>query len=138
LAIPLVVSACAGNGSGISPTGGRANLVIEQTPNPVQAGSSVTLTQRETAQVGVTAVREVIRFYDASGTLVRTDTYTDEDAWFSCGNPERSVRSLAAGESCSSTYTAASMFPQYEYDLYVRDDNGNDLVFHTSRFITVQ
>jgi len=139
-AVALWAAGCTGNGngSGISPSGSRANLVFSQSPNPVQAGASVTLTQRETANVGVTAVREVIRFYDAAGTLVRTDTYTDEDAWFTCGNPMEPVRRLAPGESCSFTTIAAPLFPQYEYDLYVRDDNGNDLMFSTPRFVTVQ
>jgi len=136
----LAVVAILANGCSHEPVGpsnsNRATVVIEQSPNPVRSGSAVTLTQHETAGVGVTAVREVIRFYDASGRLERTETYTGQDAWFSCGNPVRSVQHLTAGESCSFTYVATLAVPQYEYDLYVRDDQGNDLMFSTPRFVT--
>jgi hypothetical protein len=129
------LAAC--GGSDTSPSGKTAQLTISIAPNPARVGTRPTLTIRETAGVGVTATRVVVRRYDAGGTLMTEETFTDQGAWFTCNNTgDTASAHLPPKGECTLLQSTRQTPSQLEFDQYVTDDNGHDLKFTSPRAIT--
>ena len=124
-------------GAGTSPSTNTARLAISFTPNPARVGTRPTLTIRETAGVGVTATKVTVRKYDTNGTQTSDETFTGQEAWFTCGTTaEPLFAHLAANAECMLQQSTRLAPSQLEFDQYVTDDNGHDLKFTSPRAIT--
>ena len=107
-------------------------------PNPARVGMRPLLTIRETAGVGVTATKATFRRYDANGSLLAEETFTDQNAWFTCDNTtEPMFAHLAPKGECALLQSTRQSPSQFEFDQYVTDDNGHDLKFSSPRERTI-